>query len=301
MTAEPLKILLLGGTGQVGRELRRRPWPMPVALAAPGRDEIDLADPHALRAAVARHAPAILVNAAAFTAVDAAETDPAAAHAVNAAAPSILAAAAAKAGAAILHLSTDYVFDGRKPGPYVEDDPVAPLSVYGSTKAAGEAAVRAACPRHVILRTSWVYAPAGRNFVLTMLRLGAERPLLRIVDDQRGAPTAAADIADTIMAIARQIAVDEDSWGTFHFTAAGATSWYGFARAIFALAAAAGRPVPHLEPVTTADYPTPARRPSNSRLDCARIGRAYGIVPRDWQAALADTTAELFARGDGGT
>src|SRR5579883_1475135 len=189
-------------------------------------------------------------------------------------------------GAALIHYSTDYVFDGTKPGAYVEDDPVNPLGVYGRTKAAGERAVRAALERHVILRTSWVYAAHGRNFVRTMLRLADERGEVRVVADQHGAPTAAADIAAATLRIAAQ----GGPWGTFHFANAGETTWHGFAAAIFALA---GK-TPRLSAIATAEFPT-ATRPANSRLDCAKLAAAYGIVARPWQEALAPVVAELTA------
>jgi dTDP-4-dehydrorhamnose reductase len=289
----PLRVLLFGGTGQVGSELRRRPWPIEVALTAPSRAEADFRDRARLEEIVERAAPDLIVNSAAYTAVDKAESEPEVAHAVNATAPAAIAEAAAGRGVPIIHLSTDYVFDGRKPGPYTEDDPVNPLSVYGASKAAGEEGIRAAGERHVIIRTSWVYGTIGHNFVKTMLRLGAERPRLSIVDDQWGAPTAACDIADAVTVIARRLAAGEGGLGTFHFTAAGATTWHGFAERIFAHWAAAGRKAPVLARISTDEYPTPARRPANSRLDCGRIERVHGVVRRAWTDALAETMAEL--------
>jgi len=292
-----LRILLFGGTGQVGSELLRRPWPVPVRIACPRRDTADFAHPETVAKTVAMAHADLVINAAAYTAVDKAESEPDTAETVNALTPGALARAAADVGVPLIHLSTDYVFDGRKPAPYAENDPTAPLSVYGTTKASGEAAVRAAAGRHAILRTSWVYSAHGGNFVKTMLRLGGERPVLRIVDDQHGAPTAASDIADAVMAVALRLVAGDGPSGIFHFTAAGATSWYGFASRIFAHAAAAGRPVPRLEPIPTRDYPTPARRPANSRLDCGRLAHAYGIVGRPWEAALAEVMDELLAPG----
>jgi dTDP-4-dehydrorhamnose reductase len=289
----PLRILLFGGSGQVGSELRRRPWPMPVALHAPRRDEADFRDPARLAEIVARSAPDLVVNAAAYTAVDKAEAEPDLAHAVNATAPAVLARQAAALGIPIIHLSTDYVFDGNKAAPYEESDPVRPLSVYGASKAAGEAAVREAAEPHVILRTSWVYGAIGANFVKTMLRLAADRPELRIVDDQWGAPTAAADIADAVMTITRRVAEEGGPFGTFHYTAEGATTWRRFAEQIFAHAEAVGRRVPKVVPIPTEAYPTPARRPRNSRLSCERVERAFGVVRRPWPEALAEVMAEL--------
>ena len=208
-----------------------------------------------------------------------------------------MAEACARIGAALIHLSTDYVFDGAKAGAYREDDPIHPLSVYGASKAAGEAAVRERLDRAVILRTSWVYAPIGRNFVRTMLRLGAARDRIGVVDDQRGCPTSAADIARAIATIAQALLTGHvDGFGTFHFCGGGDTTWYGFARAIFAGAAARGlKTPPTVTPIATADYPTPALRPRNSVLDCGRIGRIHHIVPRPWPAALAECLDEIAA------
>ena len=292
MTA-PLRVLLFGGTGQVGSELRRRSWPMPVALVTPGRAEADFSDPARLAETIRSLAPDLVVNSAAYTAVDKAEAEPELAHAVNAVAPGAIAFAAAARGAPLIHLSTDYVFDGRKTEAYREDDPINPLSVYGASKAAGEDAVRAAGERHVILRTSWVYGAIGHNFVKTMLRLGAERPQLSIVDDQWGAPTSAPDIADAVMTIARRLSGGEGGYGTFHFTAEGATTWYGFAKHIFSQSAAAGGCAPELTPISTDQYPTPARRPANSCLDCSKIADIHRPVRRPWAEALAEVMAEL--------
>ena len=297
MTARPLRILLLGGTGQVGSELLRRSWPVPVRIAAPGRHLVDFAYPSSVAEAMAAEAPDLVINAAAHTAVDQAEAEPDKAWTINAAAPAVLAGAAAGAGIPLIHLSTDYVFDGRKATPYVEDDPIAPLSVYGATKAAGEAAVRDAAGPHLILRTSWVYGATGGNFVKTMLRLGAERPTLRIVDDQHGAPTAATDIAEAVMSVSLRLVAGDAPTGTFHYTATGVTTWYGFASRIFAHAAGAGWPVPRLEAIRTIDYPTPAPRPANSRLDCRRFAGAYGIVGRPWETALVEVLDALGTCG----
>lgn len=296
MTARPLRILLFGGTGQVGSELLRRSWPVPVRIAAPGRHVVDFSRPATVAEALAAESPDLVINAAAHTAVDQAEGEPDKAWIINAAAPAAMAGAAARTGTPLIHLSTDYVFDGRKPAPYVEDDPTAPLCVYGATKAAGEAAVRDAAGQHVILRTSWIYGATGGNFVKTMLRLGAERRTLRIVDDQHGAPTAAMDIAEAVMAVSLRLMAGDALTGTFHYTATGVTTWYGFASRIFAHAATAGWPVPQLEAIRTIDYPTPARRPANSRLDCRRLATAYGIVGRPWEIALAEVMGALGTR-----
>ena len=291
------KILVIGRVGQVGHELARAPWPGRLAPEFVERDRLDLANPEVVRRVVAEVRPRIVINAAAYTAVDAAESDKAAAFAVNRDGPAALAEACAELGAALIHFSTDYVYDGGKSGAYVETDPIRPLSVYGASKAEGDAAIATGLDRHVILRTSWVYSPVGHNFVKTMLRLGAERDELRIVDDQRGAPTAAADLARAAIAIA--VAIDEGAtaFGTFHFCGGGApTTWHRFAREIFRIAAQRGLKVPRaVHPIATAEYPTPAARPRNSVLDCGKIARDYGLVATPWQAALARCLDELVA------
>ncbi|MFE0756228.1 dTDP-4-dehydrorhamnose reductase [Inquilinus sp. NPDC058860] len=284
-----MTLVVFGAGGQVGRELSGLAAAQGLAVRAFARSEVDITDAAAVADAV--RGADFVANCAAYTAVDKAETERDRAFAVNATAPGVIARACAEAGAALLHISTDYVFRGDGDRPWREDDPIAPLSVYGESKAAGEAAVRAALPRHVVLRTAWVFAAHGHNFVRTMLRLGAERPELRIVADQHGGPTAAADIAAAILAIReRALAPGFDGWGTFHFTGAPATTWYDFAAAIFA---AKGGPAPVLHPIATADYPTPAPRPSNSVLDCGRIGRVFGLAQPDWRRALSAVVRTL--------
>jgi len=289
-----MKLLVLGAAGQVGRELCRAAWPTGTLIAAVDRAEIEIADRDAVFAAIERERPDIVVNAAAYTAVDRAESEPDAAWAANCTGPANLAAACRETAIPFVHLSTDYVFDGAKIEPYREDDPVNPLGVYGTSKEAGDRAIREALPEHVILRTAWVYSAHGHNFVKTMLRLGAERPVLRVVADQTGSPTSAADVAAAIREIVRQLQAGNAKWGTYNFTGAGAVTWHGFAEAIFELAAPWNGPPPRVEAITTAEYPTPARRPANSVLDCARIGDTFRIVPRPWRAALAEVVSELF-------
>lgn len=230
-----------------------------------------------------------IVNCAAYTAVDRAESDEARAHAVNAVAPGILAREAARRRIPIIHVSTDYVFDGSKSQPYVESDRVNPLGVYGRTKEAGEAAVRAANPRHAIVRTAWVLSARGANFLNTMLRLGAEREELGVVDDQIGCPSRAEDIAEALMTVAGQL---QGRAGTWHFVNAGEGSWYDLAAHIFAGTKARGLPTPRLRAITTAEYPTPARRPANSRLSTTRISADFGIEPRHWHEAVDAILAE---------
>ncbi|MGE5270300.1 MAG: dTDP-4-dehydrorhamnose reductase, partial [Thiohalocapsa sp.] len=232
-----MKLLILGAGGQVGHELCRRAWPQSYRIAAFTHAELDIARREAVAAAVPREAPDVVVNAAAYTAVDRAESETDRAWAGNCTGPLNLAAACRDAGIPLVHLSTDYVFDGSKEGPYREDDAVRPLGAYGQSKEAGERAVRGLLPQHVILRTAWVYSAHGNNFVKTMLRLADGRPVLRVVADQVGSPTSAADIAAAIARIVRQIAAGEARWGTYNFAGAGAVSWHGFAEAIFELAA----------------------------------------------------------------
>jgi dTDP-4-dehydrorhamnose reductase len=291
-------ILLTGGTGQVGAGLSALPWPDGLRLVAPARSELDLADPASLERHLDGKTYAAILSVGAYTAVDKAETEVANAWLVNAVVPAILAAHAAKAGIPIIHVSTDYVFDGAKPAPYEEQDPVGPLGVYGASKEGGEQAVRTACARHAIIRTSWVVSAHGNNFVRTMLRVGAQRPELRVVDDQWGAPTIAADLAEALQTITLRMLQDPlAATGTFNLCNAGETTWFGFAKEIFRLSAAMGGPNPALIPIATADYPTPARRPANSRLSTARITDAYGITARPWPDALAPVVKALLEQG----
>ncbi|BBK33063.1 dTDP-4-dehydrorhamnose reductase [Stella humosa] len=290
-----MKLLVLGAGGQVGQELLRAGWPIGWQVTGHRRAETDLADAAALKAVILDSRPDIVVNAGAYTAVDRAEGDRDACFAVNATAPGVIGTAADAVGAAVIHYSTDYVFDGNGTGGRAEEDPVAPLGVYGASKEAGERALRAATDRHVILRTSWVFAAHGSNFVRTMWRLGAERAEMRVVADQRGCPTSARSIAQATVRIARAIAEGRAAWGTFHFCGAPATSWAGLAEAVFAeMARRTGRR-PNLVPITTAEYPTPARRPANSVLETGRIQAAYGILPPDWRADLAVVLDEATA------
>jgi dTDP-4-dehydrorhamnose reductase len=290
-----MKVLVLGAGGQVGRELSRHPWSADTRLIALERSGLDITRRETVSAAITSERPDIVINAAAYTAVDRAESEPDAAWAANCTGPGNIAAACRDAGVPLIHISTDYVFDGTRIGPYREDDPVNPLGVYGTSKEAGERAVREALREHVILRTAWVYSAHGHNFVKTMLRLAADRPVLRVVADQTGSPTGAADIAGAIVRIARQITDGNAAWGTYHFTGAGAVTWHGFAETIFDLASRWRGPPPRVEAITTADYPTPARRPANSVLDCLRITAAFGIEPRPWRTALAEVIEELYA------
>ncbi|NYZ17741.1 dTDP-4-dehydrorhamnose reductase [Azospirillum sp. RWY-5-1] len=292
-----MKILILGTPGQLGHELMTASWPAGTELAGEAYPDFDMGRAGDVEAAVERHAPDLVVNATAYTAVDKAESERAAAWAVNAVGVGRLAAACAGRGIPLIHVSTDYVFDGGKDGAYTEDDPVGPVSVYGASKAAGEIAVCAGCAQHVILRTSWVYASHGANFVKTMLRFGAERDEMRVVADQHGAPTAASDLAAAILAIVARIRENPATvpWGIYHCTGAGVTTWHGFAERIFQrLDQKTGRR-PRLTAITTADYPTPAARPANSRLDNSRLQAAFGIALPPWEESLDRVLDTLLA------
>lgn len=278
-------LLVFGQSGQLAREL---------AALAPearflGRAEADLTDPEGCAAAIAAARPAAVINAAAYTAVDRAETDADAARLVNEASPAAMARACAALGIPFLHVSTDYVFDGSGTAPRAEDAPTGPLGVYGETKLAGEAAIRDAGGQWAVMRTSWVFSRHGANFVKTMLRLGAERDRLTIVADQVGGPTPAADIAAAALAMIGAMRDDAAKGGLYHFAGAPDVSWADFARAIFARAGLS----PEVVDIPTSAYPTPARRPLNSRLDCSRIAQDFGIARPDWQAGLARVLQEL--------
>jgi dTDP-4-dehydrorhamnose reductase len=289
------QVLVTGGGGQVGRALARFPWPDGWEAIALGRDALDLADPLAIARAVAERPWAGVISNGAYTAVDKAEQEPIAAWTVNALAPAAIAQACAKAGIPLVHVSTDYVFDGEAEYPRRPDDPASPINVYGASKLGGELAVRTAGGRHAIVRTSWVVSPDGQNFVKTMLRLAGELDLLRVVDDQRGAPTSAADLAAALAAITMRLADDPDApTGTFHFTDAGTASWADFASAILARSALRGGPSAAVERIATADFPTPARRPRNSLLDCSSTHEAFGISARPWMEALDEILDELI-------
>ena len=299
-----MTVLVLGGNGQVGQELLRALAPLGpvVATTRSGRlpdgspcETADFGQPGSLPALLDRVQPSVVVNAAAYTAVDRAEQDIEAAFAANAQAPGVIARWCQAQGVPFVHYSTDYVFDGEGSAPYREDEPTAPLGVYGTSKRDGEDAVRAASGRHLIFRTAWVYAEHGANFLRTMLRLGAERDHLRVVADQIGTPTPAALIADvTALALQHPAALS----GTWHLTASGQTSWHGFAEAIFAEALATGvlHRVPVVEAIPGAEYPTPARRPAWSVLDNSALQQALGIVLPPWQDGLKQVMAAI-ARG----
>ncbi len=285
-----MKLLVFGRTGQVATELARR-LSKGTSATFLSRAEADLADPAACEAAVRAVRADAVINAAAWTAVDRAEAEEEAATVANGEAPAAIARACASRGVPLLHLSTDYVFDGSGEAPFRPDDPTAPLNAYGRSKLAGEVGVRAAGGRHLILRTSWVVSAHGANFVKTMLRLGRERESLRVVADQTGGPTPAAAIAEAVLAAAAALH-EGASGGTHHFAGAPDTTWADLARAVMAGAGLACR----IEDIATEDYPTPARRPRNSRLDCESFTSAFGLPRPDWRAGLAGILAELRRR-----
>lgn len=284
-----MKILLFGAGGQLGLALQRA-LPALGDVIPLGRNEADLRAADSIIANIRNAAPDVVINAAAYTAVDKAESDVDTARVVNAIAPGVMARACHESGALLVHYSTDYVYDGKKAGAYVETDATHPLSVYGATKLAGEDAVRAAHGRHLIFRTSWVYSHDGANFMKTMLRLAKERDLLRIVDDQIGAPTTTDAIAQATCTVIRQVRdeADENRCGTYHMTCGGSTSWYGFANAIFATFLDAERRTQLVtEPIPSSAYPTAAQRPGNSLLSNTKLEAAFSLALPDWQSALA--------------
>jgi dTDP-4-dehydrorhamnose reductase len=294
-------LIVLGHTGQVGCALARAAEASGFELSPIGRSEFDLAaaSPAELEATLNRHAgqapSTIVVNLAGYTAVDQAEIETGLCHAVNCVAPSVIAQVCRDRGHALLHLSTDYVFDGYQMAPYTEDDRPNALSTYGRSKLAGEVAIREIADQHVILRTSWVYSPYRTNFVKTMLRLARERSELKIVNDQRGCPTAAADLADTILAVAGRLTAGKvDGFGTYHYCGKGVCTWFEFATEIFSHAGRAGWPTPLLRPIDSKDYAAAAQRPANSVLDCAKIFDVYQIKTRPWQSSLARCIDELM-------
>ncbi|MBF0469888.1 MAG: dTDP-4-dehydrorhamnose reductase [Gammaproteobacteria bacterium] len=284
-----MKILVTGANGQVGWELTRLGRVSDHEIVACARDRLDITQKEAVEALIEKEQPQLVINAAAYTAVDRAEEEREIAWAINCNGPQFLAAACQQFALPLFHISTDYVFDGTGDAPYSERDPVAPLGVYGESKWAGEEVVRSEADRHLILRTSWVFGSHGHNFVKTILRVAAERSELRVVADQLGSPTSARGIARTLLALAERYREQGDlAWGTYHFTGAPFTSWHGFATEIVERAIATGllaQPVT-VTPITTAEYPTPAERPANSRLSSARLQQQFGLDADDWQQEL---------------
>ena len=293
-----MRFLLLGGTGQVGEEIRALSLSEGVEIVAPSRTVLDITDQNAIAQIIASEPWTAVINAAAYTEVDRAESEESLAFAINADAPARLAVETGHRGIPLIHISTDYAFDGCKGSPYVEEDKTAPINTYGLSKLAGERGVRAGNPRHVILRSSWVYSPYRKNFVRTILRLAAERDQLTIVADQRGSPTAAHEIGRVCIDLALRSASQSDRmpYGTYHFTGEGDTTWFGFADAIVDLAADRLGRKPSVVPIRTVDYPTPARRPADSRLDSSAIIRTFGIALQPWRRSLSHTIDRLLKK-----
>lgn len=288
-------VVITGASGQLGTELQRCTWPVGWQVTALDRADLDLSDSAAILAVVASRPWAAVINGAAYTAVDKAESDIVSAWTVNALAPAAFAQGCAAAGIPLVQVSTDYVFAGDKASAWGVDDPVAPLCVYGASKLGGELAVRTSGARHAIVRTAWVVSAHGNNFVKTMLRVAGTREQLSVVDDQRGSPTSAADLAQALMTIAVRLADDAQApIGTFHFSNAGDISWADFAIEVFRQSASRGGPSAEVIRIPSSDYPTPARRPANSRLSHDAIRNAYGITPRDWREGLHDILDELI-------
>jgi dTDP-4-dehydrorhamnose reductase len=294
---KPETILIAGKNGRVARDLVEAADRLGLAVTALGRPDLDLNDRESIARVLAAQAPSAIVNAAGLVLVDEAERDPARAFAINCDGAAYLAAAAAGAGIPLVHLSSDYVFDGAKMAPYREDDPRAPLSVYGRSKAAGEEAVLDAHPQAFVVRTSWVYGPQGNNFLTTMLRLAEVQDVVRVVADQHGTPTAGADLAGALLEMIRQVLAEqgEASPGIYHVAGSGETTWLGFAEAIFSGWARRGHRVPNIQAIAAADWPGPARRPRDSRLDCSKVTGTFGIRLPDWKDSL-DRCLDLVAR-----
>ena len=292
-----MRVLLTGANGQVGWELSNRGGKHDFEILALDRSDLDITDPVSVSKQVNRAGVSLVVNAAGYTAVDQAESEPELAFAVNRDGSAYLASACRKAGIPLFHISTDYVFDGQKEGAYLVTDPVSPLSVYGKSKAAGEAEVKKYLKEHFILRTAWVYGVHGDNFVKTMLRLGHEREVVQVVSDQYGCPTYAADLAETILKIAaRFLQGGQVQWGIYHYCSKGVTTWHGFAEEIFRLASKyASFKVERVEPISTSEYPTAAQRPTSSILDCSVLEGRFSIHPQPWAKSLAHMLEALFS------
>ncbi|MDX9788783.1 MAG: dTDP-4-dehydrorhamnose reductase [Desulfobacterales bacterium] len=292
-----MKLLVTGAGGQVGWEIARQLSGTTIQAALFNRQQLDITNPVAVKAVFQAEKPDLLINAAAYTKVDLAETEPEAAFSINREASGLLAECCAFAGIPMIHFSTDYVFDGTKTEPYTESDSVSPVGTYALSKAGGEVLVRERLAQHVILRTSWVYGVHGANFVHTMLRIGKEKSRIGVVADQFGSPTAAADLAATVLLLAERIRNKASfPWGTYHYCGLGVTTWYAFAAAIFKHAVAFGYPYhPEVFPISTAQYPTPAHRPAYSALDCTKIFRNIGIQPIPWQERLSKVLKEILS------
>lgn len=289
-------ILVFGSNGQLGQELSREAGASNVSLRGLSKEAVDIADETAIDRAVEALSPSLIVNAAAYTKVDAAEENWASAYRANADGAAAIARICAARNVPLIHISTDYVFDGAKPDAYRETDPIAPVSTYGRSKAAGEAAIRKLLSRHVILRTAWVYGEFGTNFLKTILRLAMERDELRVVADQYGCPTSTRSLARTILRIAPRLTDDTAVWGTYHFVGDGNTTWHGFAQHIVTTQAAITHRNPKVVPIETRDFPTKATRPVNSVLDTSLFSSLFGIAPLPWKQESEAVIAALLRR-----
>ena len=291
-----MKLLVIGENGQLGWEVCRKGKNQGIDVLGLDLPDFDVTEPSNVKKVVHQAGVSLVINASAYTAVDTAESEPELAFAVNRDGPAYLAASCTEAGIPLIHISTDYVFDGSNKRPYLETEPISPLGIYGKSKAAGETEIRNNLKEHIIIRTAWLYGLHGNNFVKTMLRLGKEKEVLSVVADQYGCPTYAADLADAILTIAIQISEQRDViWGTYHYCGKGVTTWHGFAQAIFNLANQYDTlKVKKVVPITTSEYPTPAKRPANSGMDCSLMTKNFGISLRPWQESLADMVHRYY-------
>jgi len=295
-----MKVLITGANGQLGRELVRLGQRFEFEVHSFSRQQLDITNKNQIEQIFSRISPSLVINAAAYTQVDRAENESDLAYAVNKDGPAYLARYCDDNHLTLIHISTDYVFDGTKGRPYQESDPIAPLGVYGQSKAQGETAIRSILPNHIIVRTSWLYAVYGNNFVKTILKLATEKTTLRVVADQFGSPTSAADLANAVLTIARKISASEKIyWGTYHYCCKGITTWHALAEKIIELAMPyAALRARHVEAITTAEWPTPAKRPPYSVLDCSRLKSRFGIEPEAWQQSLKHTIDRIFAESN---
>lgn len=293
-----MKLLVFGRTGQVAQALAGASGRHTATATLVGRPDTDITNKASVADAVAGHKPDIVVNAAAYTQVDQAECEPDLAFAVNDMGAGHIAAACTRTGTPLIHLSTDYVFDGAKTGPYIETDPACPIGVYGESKLKGERQVSGRCPHHIILRTAWIYGPTGKNFVRTMLRLAGSRDDISVVNDQVGSPTYAPHLAQCILKIASQLYVDNSStpWGLYHAAGGGAASWFDVAEETFSVSRQRAGPFANVTPIPSSEYPTPAKRPANSHLDCQKLNDTFSVKLPEWRQGIAECVSTLVAK-----